>query len=64
MKRKLIVTAVLAALALGFGTASYLGLLHSFATRSVAPSAPAAIPVVGGTVQRHDVPIYLRGVGF
>ena len=63
MKRKLIVTAALAALALGFGTALYLGILPGVATRPAAIQAPAAIPIVGGTVQRHDVPIYLRGVG-
>lgn len=63
MKRKLIVTAALAALALGLGTALYLGILPGGATRPAAIQAPAAIPVVGGTVQRHDVPIYLRGVG-
>lgn len=63
MKRKLIVTAALAVLALGLGTALYLGILPGVATRPAAILAPAAIPVVGGTVQRHDVPIYLRGVG-
>src|SRR5437868_6068376 len=28
-----------------------------------APTAPPPVPVVGGTVTSHDVPIYLRGVG-
>jgi multidrug efflux system membrane fusion protein len=28
-----------------------------------APPAPPPVPVVGGTVTSHDVPIYLRGVG-
>lgn len=63
MMRKLIVTAVLGALALGLGTAFYVGILPGFATRPAAIQAPAAIPVVGGTVLRHDVPIFLRGVG-
>lgn len=63
MMRKLIVTTVLGALALGLGTAFYVGILPGFATRPAAIQAPAAIPVVGGTVLRHDVPIYLRGVG-
>ena len=30
---------------------------------AAAPAAPAAIPVVAGTVQRADVPIYLTGIG-
>lgn len=63
MKRKLIVAAATSALALGLGTALYLGALPGFASRPAAVQAPAAIPIVGGTVLRHDVPIYLRGVG-
>lgn len=63
MKRKLIVAAATSTLALGLGTALYLGALPGFASRPAAVQAPAAIPIVGGTVLRHDVPIYLRGVG-
>lgn len=63
MKRKLIVAAATSTLALGLGTALYLGALPGFASRPAAVQAPAAISIVGGTVLRHDVPIYLRGVG-
>src|SRR3954451_11965125 len=31
--------------------------------KAVAPKADAAVPVVAGSVLKHDVPIYLRGVG-
>jgi multidrug efflux system membrane fusion protein len=38
-------------------------LAPRFARRPAAPAAPVPVPVVAAAVDRHDVPIYLRGVG-
>jgi membrane fusion protein, multidrug efflux system len=44
-----------------------LAVTHTSALRSApapqAPAAPPAVPVVAASVQSHDVPVYLRGVG-
>jgi membrane fusion protein, multidrug efflux system len=42
---------------------STLFLHHTMTSAPAAAAAPPAIPVVAAKVQRHDVPIYLRGVG-
>lgn len=62
MNKKVIVPAALLLAAVAAG-----GLL--FFTRAdpveatATPAAPPAVPVVGGVVAQHDVPIYLSGVG-
>ena len=61
MQRKsLAAVAVVLALAAA-GTAFFIHRAHLEA--APAPTAPPPVPVVGGTVTSHDVPIYLRGVG-
>jgi membrane fusion protein, multidrug efflux system len=57
-RRILILGAVL--VALGAGAA---GAAFRQAPKAAAPVAPTAVPVVAGNVLKHDVPIYLRGVG-
>jgi membrane fusion protein, multidrug efflux system len=44
---------------------SALALRHLWPPRdaTAASSPPPAVPIVGGTVAKHDVPIYLNGVG-
>jgi len=44
---------------------SALALRYSWPARdaTTASSPPPAVPIVGGTVAKHDVPIYLNGVG-
>jgi multidrug efflux system membrane fusion protein len=63
MRKRLTVVAVFA----GVVAASLLAAAHwrdsAHAARPATPPAPAAVPVVAGTVQQGDVPIYLRGVG-
>jgi multidrug efflux system membrane fusion protein len=63
MNRKIIVLAVLPTTALVIAGALYFTLAHAFEKPAVAPVAPAAVPVVAGVVSRHEVPLYLRGVG-
>jgi multidrug efflux system membrane fusion protein len=36
---------------------------HDSATSAAPPAKPPPVPVVAGTVFKHDVPIYLRGLG-
>jgi multidrug efflux system membrane fusion protein len=60
MRKRLVILAVILAAAAG------IGLTIEYATGARPPAAapaPAAIPVVAGTVSSHDVPIYLSGVG-
>jgi multidrug efflux system membrane fusion protein len=63
MRKRLTLVAVSAGVVL----ASLLAAAHwrdsAHAARAATPPAPAAVPVVAGTVQQGDVPIYLRGVG-
>src|SRR6266851_1705338 len=61
MRRKIvIVTAVLIVVLAGGGFA----FMHAFASKkSAAPPASPPVPIVAGVVARHDVPIYLTGVG-
>jgi membrane fusion protein, multidrug efflux system len=64
MKKKVIVTAALLLVAIAAG-GLYFTHLHPF-ERAAAASAPTptpAVPVVGGVVAQHDVPIYLNGLG-
>jgi len=60
MRRKILILASLLVVVLVAGGAI---LAPRFAPRQEPPAAPAAIPVVAAAVSRHDVPIYLRGVG-
>jgi multidrug efflux system membrane fusion protein len=62
MKRKIAIAAALSATVLAFAGALYTELA-SFQQAPAPTAAPAAVPVVAGAVLRHDVPIYLRGVG-
>src|SRR5438309_1482132 len=57
-RRILILGAVLVAVGVGASGAAFRQ-----APKAVAPVAPTAVPVVASSVLKHDVPIYLRGVG-
>jgi multidrug efflux system membrane fusion protein len=61
MRKRLIILAVLLLAACASGLTAW----HIYdAPKPVqASTAPPAVPVVAGTVLKHDVPIYLRGVG-
>ena len=63
MRRQIIIPAALlvAVVAIGGG----LAVTHRFPFERTAPPAAAIpiVPVVAGLVSKHDVPIYLRGVG-
>jgi multidrug efflux system membrane fusion protein len=62
MRRKTAVRAVLLLAVLAGGGA--FAFTHGFGSKkSALPSAPAPVPIVAGTVEQHDVPIYLTGVG-
>ena len=63
MNRRTIVRTVSLAAALAAAGALYVMLPHAFEKPAVATVAPPAVPVVAATVNSHDVPIYLRGVG-
>src|SRR5271157_3124328 len=62
MNKRLIIVSVLGLVtaAAGIGIAVDTGITE--APAAIAP-APVRVPVVTGTVQSKDVPIYLRGVG-
>jgi multidrug efflux system membrane fusion protein len=64
MRRKIVISAALGIAILATGGA--LALTHKLPFGGSAPPPPPAIPpvpVVAGTVDQHDVPIYLTGVG-
>jgi multidrug efflux system membrane fusion protein len=64
MRRKIFISAGVLIVVLATGGA--LALTHMFPFEPAAPRAaatPPVVPVVAGTVMRHDVPIYLSGVG-
>ena len=64
MRRKIVISAALGIAILATGGA--LALTHKLPFGGSAPQPPPAIPpvpVVAGTVDQHDVPIYLTGVG-
>ncbi|HTB39489.1 MAG TPA: efflux RND transporter periplasmic adaptor subunit [Reyranella sp.] len=63
MNRKTIVLAALPPAVLAIAGALYFALAPAFEKSAVAPVAAAAVPVVAGVVSRHEVPLYLRGVG-
>jgi multidrug efflux system membrane fusion protein len=64
MKKKFVIPAVLlSAVAAG----GLLYFTHTYpmekVAAAIAPAPPPAVPIVAGTVIKHDVPIYLSGVG-
>src|SRR3989441_5524809 len=63
MRRKTAVRAGLLLVVLAGGGA--FAFTHGFGSKTSAPkpSAPTPVPIVAGTVEEHDVPIYLTGVG-
>src|SRR5712692_5043109 len=63
MRRKTAVRAGLLLVVLAGGGA--FAFTHGFGSKTSAPkpSAPTPVPIVAGTVEQHDVPIYLTGVG-
>jgi multidrug efflux system membrane fusion protein len=62
MRRKRLIQTVLLAVVLAGGTGLAL-MAKSASKSSTAPTTPAPVPIVAGTVAQHDVPIYLTGVG-
>jgi len=62
MRRKIIIPTVLLTVLAGGGV---VALVHGSASNTTAApaAAPPPVPVVAGTVDQHDVPIYLTGVG-
>ena len=63
MNRKTIVLAALPPAVLAIAGALYFTLAAAFEKAAVEPVVAAAVPVVAGVVSRHEVPLYLRGVG-
>src|SRR5947209_11058603 len=63
MRRKTAVRAGLLLVVLAGGGA--FAFTHGFGSKTSAPkpSASTPVPIVAGTVEQHDVPIYLTGVG-
>jgi membrane fusion protein, multidrug efflux system len=49
--------------AVAIGALLYAAHDFPFETAAAAPAPPSPVPIVGGTVTQHDVPIYLTGVG-
>jgi multidrug efflux system membrane fusion protein len=62
MKKRLIISAAFLVAAMAAG-GLYFTHLHPLDRAAAAPAPPPAVPVVGGVVTQHDVPIYLTGVG-
>ena len=62
MRRRTVISVVvlIGVLAIGGALASFRSLPSA---RTAPAAAPPAVPVVGGVVSSHDVPIYLQGVG-
>lgn len=63
MKTKVVISvAVLAAVAASAGLLHFTHL-HPMQKAAAAPAPAPPVPIVGGVVTQHDVPIYLTGVG-
>jgi multidrug efflux system membrane fusion protein len=62
MKKNVIVPASLLTAVCVAGSLLYVTHAYPLGTAAAAPAAPP-VPIVAGTVARHDVPIYLSGVG-
>jgi multidrug efflux system membrane fusion protein len=63
MRPKIVIPVVVLAAVLSVGSGLAFTNTWPFATSTPPSVAPPATPVVAGTVSRHDVPIYLRGLG-
>lgn len=63
MKKHVFVPAALLGVAVAAGALLYLAHAGPLREAAAAPAAPPPVPVVGGVVAQHDVPIYLNGVG-
>src|SRR5471032_1092848 len=61
MKKSVVFPTAILAAALVAGGALYF--THTLEKVAAAPGPPPAVPVVGGVVAQHAVPIYLSGVG-
>jgi multidrug efflux system membrane fusion protein len=65
MRKKIVIPAALLIAVLAIG--GVLAITHKFpfeqSAAAGAAAPPPAVPVVGGVVAQHDVPIYLDGVG-
>jgi membrane fusion protein, multidrug efflux system len=62
MRKRIIITAALLVAAIAAGS-PYFKHLHALERVAAAPAPPPPVPIVGGVVAQHDVPIYLNGVG-
>src|ERR1700739_2063331 len=62
MKKKVVIPALLTAV-LAVGGLVYFKHFHPLEKVAAAPAPPPPAPIVAGTVDQHDVPIYLTGVG-
>ncbi len=63
MKKKAIYGAVLLIAAAATGVLTKATHTFPFECVAALPAPPAPVPIVAGVVSRHDVPIYLDGVG-
>src|ERR1700751_1485697 len=61
MRRKRVIAAALLSVVLAGGISVFI---HEKTSKAKpAPAPPPPVPIVAGTVDQHDVPIYLTGVG-
>jgi multidrug efflux system membrane fusion protein len=63
MKKKVIIPAALMLAMVAAGGWLYFIHANSANETAAAPASPPPVPVLAGTVEQHDVPIYLNGVG-
>lgn len=63
MSKKIAIPAALLMAVFVAGGFVYVMHAHALTKAAAAPAPPPAVPIVAGVVARHDVPIYLSGVG-
>jgi multidrug efflux system membrane fusion protein len=63
MRRKYLISAVLSVAVVACAAFVFLPDLMERTKAAPEPQGPPPVPVVAGTVEQHDVPIYLNGVG-
>ncbi|TYL89461.1 efflux RND transporter periplasmic adaptor subunit [Bradyrhizobium rifense] len=63
MKTKIVISAAVSAVVIASAGLLHLTHLDPLQKAAAAPAPAPAVPIVAGTVARHDVPIYLTGVG-
>ena len=63
MKRRIVVPAIVLTAAIVAGAVFHFTHGSLFRKAVAAQELPVSVPVVAGVVARHDVPIYLTGVG-